>query len=114
MTYLGIDSPCAYGEAAASRGGAAGCERPGKTQSGDECFLLNGFDSLRAVPGADPGDRAGGGKAGKNSETGQRRTRAPMTAETTDFHLFTSAGTVEKGLDLAGRRRRRPCAARSG
>jgi hypothetical protein len=67
-------------------------------KSGDERFLLSGFDSLLAVPGADPGDRIGGGKAGQDGETGQRRTRAPMAAETTDFHLFPSAGTVEKAL----------------
>lgn len=66
-------------------------------KSGDERFLLSGFDSLRAVLGADPGDRTGGGKAGQDGETGQRRTRAPMAAETTDFHPFPSAGTVEKG-----------------
>ena len=66
-------------------------------KSGDECFLSGGFDRLGAVLGADPGDRIGGGKVGEDGETGQRRTCAPMTAETTDFHLFACASAVEKG-----------------
>jgi hypothetical protein len=66
-------------------------------KSGDERFLSGGFDSLGAVLGADPGDRIGGGKAGEDGETGQRGSCAAMTAKATDFHLFPSAGTVEKG-----------------
>lgn len=70
---------------------------PLAAKSGDERFLHLGFDSLGAVRGANPGDRIGGGRAGQDGETGQRRTGAPVTAEATDFHLLTSAGTVEKG-----------------
>jgi hypothetical protein len=61
---------------------------------GDERFLLGGLDSLRAVRGADPGDRIGGGNADQGGETGQRRTRAPMAAKTADFHLPAPAITT--------------------
>ena len=54
-------------------------------QFGNKRFLRGGFDSLGAVLGANPGDRIGGGRAGEDGETGQRRTRAPMTAEATDL-----------------------------
>lgn len=64
---------------------------------GDERFLAGGFDSLRAVVGADPGDRVGGGMAGEDGEAGECCTGAPVAAQAADFHLFTGPGTVEHG-----------------
>ena len=66
-------------------------------EPGDECFLAGDFDSLRAVAGADPGDRVGGGMAGEDGETGQCCTGAPVAAETADFRLFPGPGTVDHG-----------------
>ncbi len=34
---------------------------------------------------------------GEDGETGQRRTGAPVAAETADFHLFPGAGTIQHG-----------------
>lgn len=66
-------------------------------EPGDERFLVGGFDCLRAVVSADPGDRVGSGMPGEDGENRQRCTGAPVAADAADFHLFPGAGMVDHG-----------------
>src|ERR1700683_2727375 len=50
-------------------------------EPGDERFLVGGFDRLRTVVGAEPGDRTGGGITGEDGEPGPRCTGAPGGTE---------------------------------